>query len=149
MQEVWPSCHLEVTSWNSSIVQMLRCQVLKLIIAPAPIAPCNSFRFLIPVSNGFDAGWGYFPDISTPWRYPNSGCIAGTAAAVTAFIHGLVHGTEGGSYGHKATKWIQNEIWNNQKHFLQVEPRSCLTHLDNKEWEIDIYVVIIPSLKST
>eukprot|EP00434_Breviolum_minutum_P019692 symbB.v1.2.017371.t1/scaffold1352.1/size234417/20 len=43
----------------------------------------------------------YFPDISTPWRYPNSGCIAGTAAAVTAFIHGLVHGTEGGSYGHK------------------------------------------------
>eukprot|EP00435_Cladocopium_sp_Y103_P049211 s158_g14.t1 len=41
----------------------------------------------------------YFPDISTPWRYPNSGCITGTAAAVTAFMHGLVHGTEGGSYG--------------------------------------------------
>ncbi|CAJ1326807.1 unnamed protein product [Effrenium voratum] len=40
----------------------------------------------------------YFPGIRTPWRYPNSGCITGTGAAVTAFMHGLVHGTEGGSY---------------------------------------------------
>ncbi|CAK9029321.1 unnamed protein product [Durusdinium trenchii] len=43
----------------------------------------------------------YFPDIATPWRYPNSGCICGSAAAVTAFIHGLVHGTEGGTYSEK------------------------------------------------
>ncbi|CAE7830638.1 PLOD3 [Symbiodinium necroappetens] len=40
----------------------------------------------------------HFPDIQTPWKYPNSGCMVGTAAAMRAFIHGLVHGTDGGSY---------------------------------------------------
>lgn len=40
----------------------------------------------------------HFPEPGTPWRYPNSGCICGSAAAVTALMHGLVHGTEGGSY---------------------------------------------------
>ena len=40
----------------------------------------------------------HFPDIRTPWKYPNSGCMVGTAAAMRAFIHGLVHGTDGGSY---------------------------------------------------
>ena len=40
----------------------------------------------------------HFPDIQTPWKYPNSGCMVGTAAAMRAFVHGLVHGTDGGSY---------------------------------------------------
>lgn len=39
-----------------------------------------------------------FPEIQTPWRYPNSGGFAGTAEALRAFMHCLVHGTEGGTF---------------------------------------------------
>eukprot|EP00933_Yihiella_yeosuensis_P060805 TRINITY_DN63609_c0_g1_i1.p1 TRINITY_DN63609_c0_g1~~TRINITY_DN63609_c0_g1_i1.p1 ORF type:complete len:462 (-),score=76.98 TRINITY_DN63609_c0_g1_i1:116-1501(-) len=37
-----------------------------------------------------------YPDIRGPWKYPNSGCIAGTAGALRSFLHSLVHGPEGG-----------------------------------------------------
>ena len=40
----------------------------------------------------------HFPEVGTPWKYPNSGCMVGTAAAMRSFIHGLVHGTDGGVY---------------------------------------------------
>jgi len=33
-----------------------------------------------------------YPEIRTPWRYPNSGCIAGSARAVASLLHGLVQG---------------------------------------------------------
>jgi len=39
-----------------------------------------------------------FPACQTPWRYPNSGCFAGTGAALREFLRLLVHGSEGGGF---------------------------------------------------
>jgi len=39
-----------------------------------------------------------FPDVTLPWRYPNSGMFAGAAGAMRLFLHNLVHGTVGGPF---------------------------------------------------
>jgi len=39
-----------------------------------------------------------YPDIRTPWRYPNSGGFAGTGRSLAHFMHQLVQGAYGGSF---------------------------------------------------
>jgi len=43
-----------------------------------------------------------YPSIQTPWRYPNSGGFGGTAVALVAFFHRLVHGVDGGSFSQES-----------------------------------------------
>lgn len=43
-----------------------------------------------------------YPGITTPWRYPNSGGLAGTAVALLSFLHRLVHGLQGGAFSEDA-----------------------------------------------
>lgn len=37
-----------------------------------------------------------YPDVKTPWRYPNSGGLVASADALARLLHGLIHDTEDG-----------------------------------------------------
>ncbi|CAE8617394.1 unnamed protein product [Polarella glacialis] len=68
------------------------------ILEPGGSILCAADRICAPEYKMAPKMERLFPDIRTPWRYPNSGGIAGTAAALRAFLHSLVHGSEGGGF---------------------------------------------------
>mmetsp|Transcript_93726 Transcript_93726/g.264589 ORF Transcript_93726/g.264589 Transcript_93726/m.264589 type:complete len:403 (-) Transcript_93726:9-1217(-) len=68
-----------------------------------------------------------FPSIATPWRYPNSGGLAGTGEALRAFLHSLVHGSEGGAFSEDGDDQLR----------LQSFLAACAAHGDHFPLQLD------------
>merc|ERR1712072_864501 len=83
-------------AWDTIILGRAEELLQKTASLPRDFVLCGAERVCGPnhfLVAGMEA---LYPDARTPWRYPNSGGIVGSAEAMGALLHGLVHDLEDG-----------------------------------------------------
>eukprot|EP00931_Biecheleriopsis_adriatica_P044471 TRINITY_DN25438_c0_g1_i1.p1 TRINITY_DN25438_c0_g1~~TRINITY_DN25438_c0_g1_i1.p1 ORF type:complete len:391 (+),score=62.82 TRINITY_DN25438_c0_g1_i1:61-1233(+) len=83
-------------AWDTVILGSAEELLAKVSSLPQNAVLCGAERVCGP--NHFLVGQmeRLYPDGATPWRYPNSGGIVGSASAMAQLLHGLIHDTDEG-----------------------------------------------------
>lgn len=84
-------------AWDTVILGDVDELLKKISWLPADGILCGAERVCGP--NHFLVGQmeALYPEVQTPWRYPNSGGLVATADAMVDLLHGLIHDTQEGA----------------------------------------------------